>query len=110
MDFLLEDALDDAWIECAMCVFFCGNFDGFFFVKDEWILLWKIEWLICDNMVNLFMGGVGFASRFVFVAITFFIPSSMFSVSSFFYMYNGCNCYALSFFVTNTIWQQSTLY
>jgi len=90
-----------------VCVFFCGKFDGLFFVKDEWVILWKVEGLICENMVDLRMGGVGFPSRFVFIAITFFIAINMFSTLGLFDLYNnGCNFYALSFFVTNVIWQQ----
>jgi hypothetical protein len=53
-------------------------------VKDEWILLWKIEGLICENMVDFLMGGVGFVGRFVSTAITFIIPSSMFLLQVFF--------------------------
>jgi hypothetical protein len=56
-------------------------------VKYEWILLWKIEGLIYGNMVDLFMGGVGFASRFLSITITFFIPSSMFSALGLFDFY-----------------------
>ncbi len=75
-------------------------------MKDEWVILWKVEGLICENMVDLLMGGVGFPSRFVYIAITFFIPSNMFFTLGLFDFYNGCNFYALSFFVTNVIWQQ----
>ncbi len=79
-------------------------------MENEWDILWKITRLICGNMVDLLMGGVRFAGRFVFIVITFFIPNNMFSTSSLFYLYNGCNFYVLSFFVTNVIWQQGTLY
>jgi len=59
----------------CVCVSLCGSLMDFF-VDNEWILLWKIKGLICGNLVDLLMGGVAFASKFSFIIITFYIPSS----------------------------------
>jgi hypothetical protein len=75
-------------------------------MKHAWILLWKIEGLICGNLVDLLMGEVGFASKFLSVAITFFIPRSLFLLQVFFICIMGAIFMHFHFFVTHAIWQQ----
>ncbi len=64
---------------CSLCVcVLLWKFDGFF--------LWKIERMICGNLVDPLMGGVGFACRFASSAITFYVPNTSFYFRSFLFV------------------------